>query len=181
MTAAERCLWSRLRRDQLGHKFRTQYAIGRYIADFACIRARLVIEVDGETHADDEAERSDTQRSACLEKCGYRVVRFWNTSVFNETDAVVGAIFEALEPTLNDTRSSGPRLGTPPALPIPPSGRPHPDPPPAGGGKLYLTEGSQVGRCVSKAPISTEWRSTRVISSRPFSSMSRANASISNR
>jgi very-short-patch-repair endonuclease len=98
MTAAERRLWWRLRYEQLGHKFRRQYAIGTYITDFACIKGRLVVEVDGESHTTDDAERHDAQRTAYLEKCGYRVLRFWNTAVLNDTDAVVGAILGALGP-----------------------------------------------------------------------------------
>jgi very-short-patch-repair endonuclease len=97
MTDAEWRLWSRLRAHQLdGYKFRRQYAIGQYIADFACRAEHLVIELDGGGHGEDRAESKDAQRTAWLEKCGYRVLRFWNFDVLTDTDWVVEVIRGAL-------------------------------------------------------------------------------------
>jgi very-short-patch-repair endonuclease len=106
-TEAERRLWSRLRAFRLaGYKFRRQYPIGPYIADFACRSEHLVIELDGGGHGNDQAEHDDAQRTAYLEKCGYRVLRFWNLDVLSDTVRVVEVIRAAFsgaeEDPLND-------------------------------------------------------------------------------
>ena len=79
-------------------KFRRQHALGKYIADFVCLRARLVIEVDGDTHGNDEREALDEKRTDYIENLGYRVIRFWNHEVLTATDDVAAAIFNALGP-----------------------------------------------------------------------------------
>jgi very-short-patch-repair endonuclease len=72
MTDAERLLWRHLRNRGLGGwKFRRQYPVGPYIVDFICPEKNVVIEVDGGQHADDV--KHDSQRSAYLNKMGYRV------------------------------------------------------------------------------------------------------------
>jgi adenine-specific DNA-methyltransferase len=94
MTDAERRLWSRLRDHRLtGWHFRRQHPIGPYVADFICLPAKLVIELDGGQHA---AER-DAARTACLEEQGFRVLRFWNDQVLRETTAVLQVIAQALQ------------------------------------------------------------------------------------
>lgn len=94
-TEAERRLWQHLRRRQLnGFKFRRQHAIARYICDFVCLEAGVVVELDGSQHA--AQSPYDEQRDAFLKSNGFRVLRFWNGSVFSEPDAVVQTIFEAL-------------------------------------------------------------------------------------
>lgn len=75
MTRAEIVLWTRLRRGQLGARFRRQLPIGPYIADFACPAARLIVEVDGETHSTDEERAHDARRTAHLAGTGWRVLR----------------------------------------------------------------------------------------------------------
>ena len=67
---------------------------GSFIVDFICVEKNVVIEVDGGQHAENEA--LDIQRSAYLNKMGYRVVRFWNNEVLQETEAVLTAIFAIL-------------------------------------------------------------------------------------
>jgi len=94
MTDAERKLWSHLRSGQLGVKFRRQTPVDRYIADFACIEARLVVEVDGGQHNIDIAR--DKARTAVLESAGYLVIRFWNHEVLKEIDSVVERIAATL-------------------------------------------------------------------------------------
>ena len=95
MTGAERRLWARLRNAQLlGHKFRRQMPVGRFIADFACEQAKLIVEVDGGQHGARVA--SDAARTAFLEEAGYLVIRFWNHEVLKDTDGVVGRIAEVL-------------------------------------------------------------------------------------
>lgn len=96
MTDAERTLWSHLRRKQLGYRFRRQVPFGRYIADFVCFDRRLILEVDGGHHADQMAQ--DDERTTWLESLGFRVLRFWNSQVLQETEGVLEAIMDALRP-----------------------------------------------------------------------------------
>lgn len=93
MTPAERMLWRLLRNDALGCRFRRQHPIPPYVADFACVSARLVIEIDGWTHADPTA---DVVRDAALKAEGWRVLRFWNNEVMANPEGVVQAIQAAL-------------------------------------------------------------------------------------
>ncbi|MBC8036827.1 MAG: DUF559 domain-containing protein [Rhizobiales bacterium] len=96
-TNAEAKLWSRLRNRQLAsRKFRRQFPIGGYIADFVCIEAKLVVELDGGQHAD--AAAYDTQRTSEFEAGGFFVLRFWNGDVLKDVEAVVATIHSLLEP-----------------------------------------------------------------------------------
>ena len=96
MTDAERKLWQGLRLRQMhGHKFRRQFSLGRYIVDFICLEARLIVEVDGGQHADEKY--GDAQRDALLTAQNFRVLRYWNNQVLNELDAVLADIVRALE------------------------------------------------------------------------------------
>ncbi len=94
-TDAERRLWSRLRNRQVGGvKFRRQVPIGTFVADFASIEAKLIIEVDGSQHA--EAAEADRLRSDVLGAAGYLVLRFWNNEVIENIDGVVMEIEKTL-------------------------------------------------------------------------------------
>jgi very-short-patch-repair endonuclease len=94
-TDAERHLWRHLRLGQLaGYKFRRQYPIDRYIVDFVCIPARLVVELDGGQHID--AADHDAHRTRIIATHGYRLLRFWNDDVLLRTDAVLEQIFRQL-------------------------------------------------------------------------------------
>ena len=96
-TDAERKLWSTLRNRQLdGFKFRRQVAIDRYFADFACVEAKLVIELDGGQHADQALY--DQARTQVIEACGWRVIRFWNRDVLLESEGVCDTVLAALRP-----------------------------------------------------------------------------------
>ena len=75
MTDAERKLWRELRLHQMGVKFRRQHPVGRYVVDFACIEARLCIEIDGSQHAARSAY--DMARTEFLKAEGFEVLRFW--------------------------------------------------------------------------------------------------------
>jgi len=93
MTPAEAILWKLLRgRRFAGLKFRRQHPLGPFYADFACVERSVVVEVDGETHLGREA--NDEARSAYLRDEGWMVLRYWNTEVYDERDAVEQAIFE---------------------------------------------------------------------------------------
>lgn len=94
-TPAERKLWAVIRNDQLGVSFRRQHAIGIYIPDFACIEKKLIIELDGSQHL--EQEEYDKERTKYLELQGYKVIRFWNSDVMNNIEGVILAIRNALE------------------------------------------------------------------------------------
>jgi very-short-patch-repair endonuclease len=114
MTDAERRHWQYLRLRQLeGHKFRRQVRIGPYIADFACLKAMLVIEVDGGQHAD--ARAYDSRRDDFMRGQGHRILRFWNNEVLGNMDGV----WQVIAAELNHAGSCG--------------GTPHPDLPPQGG------------------------------------------------
>ena len=96
MPEAEVRLWHQLRdRRLMGHKFRRQHSIGPFIADFACVAARLVIELDGSQHA--QAEAADARRTAFLEAEGWAVIRFWNARVLTDMDNVLREIIAAVE------------------------------------------------------------------------------------
>ena len=101
MTDAERCLWSHLRASQLGGtKFIRQHPIGDFVVDFACRSTRLAIELDGGQHS---ASATDAGRSKIIEAHGYRVIRFWNHDVLQNTDGVLTAIREELNLARNRT------------------------------------------------------------------------------
>ena len=90
-TLAERCLWQRLRANQVeGHCFRRQQPLGPFIVDFACLPRCLVVEIDGSSH--DAKLDQDRERTAYLEARGYRVIRFSNEQVLTCASKVVEAI-----------------------------------------------------------------------------------------
>ncbi len=96
MTPAEKEIWRRLRdRGLFAVRFRRQYPIEPYIVDFCCAEAMLVIEIDGDTHAD--SGRRDDARTKRLEYLGYRVIRFTNSDVHRNRDGVLEAIRQAVE------------------------------------------------------------------------------------
>jgi very-short-patch-repair endonuclease len=110
-TDAERVLWFQLRDRRLaGLKFKRQVPIDRFVVDFCCEGARLVIEIDGGQHATRAAE--DLSRTKILEAMGYLVLRFWNNDVLQNTDGVLEEILSTLEQQRSET--------------------PHPDPLPIG-------------------------------------------------
>ncbi len=97
MTQAEQKLWRHLRAHRLQqHKFKRQQPIGPYIADFACFGAKLIVEVDGSQHL--ESSR-DAKRDEWFKANGYRVLRFWNDQVLQETESVLEVILRAVEET----------------------------------------------------------------------------------
>ena len=100
-TDAEGLLWQYLRREGLaGYRFRRQYPIGPYIADFVCMSERLIIELDGTQHAETRAK--DRARDAYLQRQGFRVLRFWNHDVFKDCSAVADGIYAALTTPQNE-------------------------------------------------------------------------------
>ena len=90
-TPAEEKLWRRLSR--VRPRFTRQLRLGSFVADFACRRARLIVEVDGSQHAENAR---DQERTALIGSDGWRVVRFWNSEVAGNIDGVVEAIVAAV-------------------------------------------------------------------------------------
>ncbi len=109
-TEAEDILWQRIRNNQLGVKVRRQHAIQGYIVDFALLEVKLVIEVDGEYHNNEEQKLYDRARSEYLNHFGLQLIRFSNVEVTNNTDKVVNAIkaeIEKQKQKLKDTVAYG--------------------------------------------------------------------------
>lgn len=95
MTDAERLMWRRIRGKQIdGYRFRKQVPLGRFVADFACMTPRLVIEIDGGQHAERTAQ--DDDRTSWLESQGFVVLRFWNNEVTGNIDGVLQTIATSL-------------------------------------------------------------------------------------
>ncbi|MGH6932023.1 MAG: endonuclease domain-containing protein [Dongiaceae bacterium] len=95
-TQAERILWSALRNRRLaGVKIRRQFPIGPFVADFACVAQRLIIELDGAGH--DLNHQADARRSETLSGLSYRVIRFSNDDVERNLEGVVQTILLELE------------------------------------------------------------------------------------
>ena len=117
LTSAKALMWWRLRRDYGDWRFRRQHPVGPYIADFACIEARLVIEIDGATHSSPEDIAHDERRTRFLNAQGWRVARFWNDEVVRNRDAVRDTIVALLQQQISALREAERQ---------PPSGVPHP-------------------------------------------------------
>src|SRR5262245_36421912 len=96
-TDAEARLWRHLRRIPIaGTHFRRQVPIGPYVADIACMAARLIIEVDGSQHGDEANLVRDEARTRWFASKGYRVIRFWNNDLTTNMEGVLEAIYAAV-------------------------------------------------------------------------------------
>ena len=76
----------------MGLHFRKQHPVGPYIADFACVRVRLLVEVDGETHWREHERRRDARRTAFLERDGWTILRVWHGEVYSNEEGAVETI-----------------------------------------------------------------------------------------
>jgi very-short-patch-repair endonuclease len=132
MTRAETLLWRYLKAHHIdGLGFRRQAPMAGYIVDFVCHAARIVVELDGETHDFEERLNRDRVRDAWLESRGYIVLRFTNRDVLSNLEGVVTVIHEA----------ANARLGAPPSLSLPRKGGGNPQ-----------TTASQAARPPSRRP-----------------------------
>jgi very-short-patch-repair endonuclease len=96
-TSAEAKLWQALRNRRMARwKFRRQHPIDRYVVDFVTIDGKLIVEVDGVTHADTSERARDEARSKVSEACGFHIVRVSNSDVYENLDGVL----EMIEGTL---------------------------------------------------------------------------------
>ena len=100
MTREEVLVWSIIRKQQLGVRFRRQLPIGPYFAAFACLSPKLIVEVDGGHHGDEK----DKRRDAYMRQKGWHVVRLWNNEVRSNLDGVQAR----LQPTLDSLRAQNP-------------------------------------------------------------------------
>jgi very-short-patch-repair endonuclease len=94
MTDAETRIWHSVRDRRLGgFKFKRQWSLGPYMADFCCIERRLVLEIDGGQHSPEK----DARRTAALRTMGYRVVRYWNNDVLGKLNGVLTSLLAELQ------------------------------------------------------------------------------------
>jgi very-short-patch-repair endonuclease len=88
-TKEEEILWSNIRGNKLGYKFKRQHSIGGYILDFYCSECKLIIEIDGVSHNTKEAREYDKIRDTYFKELGYTTIRFLNMEVKNEIEKVL--------------------------------------------------------------------------------------------
>ena len=91
-TEAESLMWKFLRANQMGVRYHRQHIIGNYIADFACLSLKLVIEIDGLYHSLPEQQISDEERTNWLEENGFKVIRFTNDDILYNIENVLERI-----------------------------------------------------------------------------------------
>ena len=102
-TEAERKLWAHLRREALGVHFRRQVAIGPYVADFLCHQAKIIIELDGSQHLQQQRMKEDAEREGYLRRQGYRVIRFNNNEIAKNLPLVLQSIFDNIQKHKRET------------------------------------------------------------------------------
>ena len=94
MTGAEEALWIHLKKGINGNRFRRQHPIGNYIVDFFCYKVKLIIEIYGSVHNDEDIKKNDIIKQNDLEKLGYTVIRFTNIEVNKQVEKVLDKISE---------------------------------------------------------------------------------------
>ena len=101
MTKAELLIWDQIKSDKLGIKFRRQYIIENYIADFANLSHKIIIEIDGDSHIN--SLEYDNHRTDILKIYGFNIIRFNNNEIYNNLDIVIlklKEIIKLLSPSL---------------------------------------------------------------------------------
>lgn len=104
-TPAEATLWRVLRNRQTGFKFRRQHPIYRFIIDFYCAEAKLLIEIDGTSHLESNQKEYDQVRTEYLEELGYKVIRFTNDDVRYNIKGVAGEILQSAAKRIAELKS----------------------------------------------------------------------------
>ena len=89
LTPAEARLWTYIKNSQLGHKFRRQHSIGKYILDFYCTQKKLAVELDGSPHDTEQGFAKDKERTEYLQSQGIKVIRFENKDVIKNLEGVL--------------------------------------------------------------------------------------------
>ena len=113
-TEAEKRIWHFLRAGKLGVRFRRRAAVGAYLVDFVCFSHRLIVELDGPQHLEDNARDYDTRRTAWLASRGFRVLRFRNQALDEDVEQVVEEIQRALseaDPAISPPPQPSPQGG----------------------------------------------------------------------
>jgi very-short-patch-repair endonuclease len=96
-TPAEATVWRYVRNQALGYKFRRQHPIKRFIIDFYCAELRLCVEIDGDTHIEEDQQEYDAARTEYLESIGRKVIRFTNDDVRYNINAVIQEMKDTCE------------------------------------------------------------------------------------
>jgi very-short-patch-repair endonuclease len=109
LTPAEAKIWSRVRNRGLGFKIRRQHPIWRFIADFYCAEAKLVIEIDGESHVEPEQKEYDQARTEWLEERGYKVIRIMNEAVYKHPEDALNEIYLNCKERVSELKLEGER------------------------------------------------------------------------
>ncbi|HEX8427541.1 endonuclease domain-containing protein [Hymenobacter sp.] len=110
-TEAENALWQALRGIKLGYKFRRQHALDRYIVDFVCLRAWLIVEADGEIHTETGQAEYDAGRTHVLEELGFRILRFTNDQILTNINQTLETIKFNLARSLGSPSPQGEEAG----------------------------------------------------------------------
>ena len=97
MTPAEKIIWDRVCKNQLGIRIRRQHPVWKFIADFYCHEVKLVVEIDGGIHLRSENKEYDISRDIILKEFKIEILRFTNDEVNNETDLVIEKIRRTIE------------------------------------------------------------------------------------
>jgi very-short-patch-repair endonuclease len=109
LTPAEAKIWSRVRNRGLDFKIRRQHPIWRFIADFYCAEVKLVIEIDGDSHAEPDQENYDRARTKWLEEHGYKVIRIANEDVHKHLEDALKEIYLVCEERVAKLKLEGER------------------------------------------------------------------------
>jgi very-short-patch-repair endonuclease len=97
MTKAEKMLWDKIKGKQIEScKFRRQYSVAQFIIDFYCPELKLAIEIDGESHFQEDAVKYDQQRQIFIESAGIIFLRFTNNEVFENLNSILEIITEKI-------------------------------------------------------------------------------------
>ncbi|MBC7829275.1 MAG: endonuclease domain-containing protein [Chitinophagaceae bacterium] len=96
MTVAEKIIWERLSKNQLGVRIRRQHPVWKYVADYYCHELKLIIEIDGGIHLSKENNEYDIRREVTLKELGIEIIRFTNEQVINELEYVIEVISEKI-------------------------------------------------------------------------------------
>ena len=89
---AEKILWKFLKGNRLEYKFRRQFSIGKFVADFCCVPLKLAIEIDGWTHDSEKIKVKDEMKTQIFEKNGYKVIRFTNEQIYGDIELILNEI-----------------------------------------------------------------------------------------
>ena len=96
-TKSEKIIWNLIRNKKIGARFRRQHQIGDYVIDFVSIEKKLIIEIDGGQHNNEQDVKYDEKRTLYLKNLGFKVIRFWNNDVLNNLDGVYDIISKILQ------------------------------------------------------------------------------------